>query len=170
MYFLLSNFSIKNYFYCDREWSYKNIRPRIICEELVTDDCANNKTLSLVNYNFYCFNGEPRFLYIRVDDVSTGKKGEAMLTFLDLDWKKTPFYRTDHKQIPIDVARPADFDEMLDISRKLSKGFPFVRVDLYHANHRILFSEMTFYPGGGYGIFNPSEWEKRLGDWITLRK
>ena len=65
----------KNYYYESREWAYKYIKPRVICEELVIDDCKNNNTLSLVNYNFYCFDGEPKFLYIRVDDVASGEKG-----------------------------------------------------------------------------------------------
>ncbi len=158
----------KNYFYDAREWSYKLIKPRIICEELVLDDCKNNNTTSLVNYNFYCFNAEPKFLYIRVDDVSSGKKGESLLSFLDLNWNETEFYRTDHKQIPFCVEKPDDFDEMINIVRKLAQGFPFVRVDLYHANNSILFSEMTFYPGGGFGFFRPKEWEEKIGSWITL--
>ena len=158
----------KNYFCDSREWSYKMIKPRIICEKLVKDDCSNNSTLSLVNYNFYCFNGEPKFLYIRVDDVSSGKKGEPMLTFLDLNWEKPEFYREDHKQIPIQVECPSDFENMIKIARKLAQDFPFVRVDLYHADNKILFSEMTFYPGGGYGFFKPKKWENELGSWIKL--
>ena len=61
-------------------------------------------------------------------------------------------------------------DEMIDVARKLSKGIPFVRVDLYCVNNQILFSEMTFFPGGGYGFCSPAEWEIRLEEWITLLK
>ena len=57
---------------------------------------------------------------------------------------------------------------MIQISRILSKNIPFVRVDLYWVNHKILFSEMTFFPGAGFGFFDPQEWEIRLGDMIML--
>ena len=57
---------------------------------------------------------------------------------------------------------------MLDICRNLSKGIPFVRVDLYYVNHRIYFSELTFSPGSGFAKFEPAEWERRIGEWIQL--
>ncbi len=157
-----------NYFWQNREWAYKNIQPRIVAEKFMKDENPQNTSGSLINYTFYCFNGEPRFLYVRVDDTSTGKKGEARLTLLDLDWNPTPFRRGDHRQIPFAVSKPDCFDEMVRISKALAKNIPFVRVDLYEINGKIYFSEMTFYPGGGFGFFTPSEWEKTVGDWIAL--
>src|SRR5699024_8937666 len=47
----------RNYYYYGREWVYKNIKPRIICEEYLSDNYFNNS--SLVDFKFYCFNGEP---------------------------------------------------------------------------------------------------------------
>jgi len=158
----------KNYYYGGREWSYKNVHPRILCEQFIVDNDPNNTAGTLIDYKFYCFNGEPKFLYVGVDDISSGTKGDAKLSFVDLDWKTPPFYRTDHEPIPVDVEKPERFDEMIKIAKDLSKGFPFVRVDLYWVNEKIYFSEMTFYPGAGYGFFSPEEWEKRLGDWIIL--
>ncbi len=158
----------KNTYYDKREWPYKNIQPKILCEQFVVDHDPQNTSGTLIDYKFHCFNGEPKFLYIGTDDISEGVKGEAKLSFLDLDWKTPPFYRSDHKPISINVEKPECFDEMINIAKKLSKGIPFVRVDLYWVNGKILFSEMTFYPGGGNGYFSPKEWEYKLGDWITL--
>ena len=159
-----------NPFYEKREWAYKNVEPKILCEKLLVDKTPNNTTGTLIGYDFYCFNGEPRFLYTRIDDISKGTKGEPRLTFFDLDWKTPPFYRTDHEQVPFQVEKPECLDEMIDVARKLSKGIPFVRVDLYWIDKQILFSEMTLYPGGGNGFFSPKEWEIIIGDWITLPK
>ena len=158
----------KDYSCSAREWVYKNVERKILVEKLMVDNNPSNTTGSLVDYKFYCFNGEPRFLYVGVDDFSTGEKGELRLSFLDLEWKPTPFYRADHKPIQINVNKPAKFDEMLMICRKLAEGMPFVRVDLYWINDEIKFSELTFYPGGGFGFFSPDDWEEKLGDLITL--
>ncbi len=158
----------KNYFYENREWPYKNVVPKLLCEQFIIDKNPKNTSGTLIDYKFHCFNGEPKFIYVGTDDISSGTKGESKLSFFDLNWKMSPFYRTDHKPISIDVEKPDCFDEMMDIARKLSKGIPFVRVDLYWVNNQILFSEMTFFPGGGFGLFSPKEWEIKLGELISL--
>ena len=91
----------------------------------------------LLDYKFFCFNGEPKFLYVGVDDISSGKKGELKLSFFDLNWQAVPFCRLDHKPIPLNVKKPEKFDEMVRIARELSKDIPFVRVDLYIINNKI---------------------------------
>ena len=157
----------KNY-YESREWPYKNVVPKILCEPLIIDHDPKNTTGTLIDYKFYCFNGEPKFLYVGTDDISSGAKGELKLSFFDLDWKTPPFYRADHRPISIIVEKPERFDEMISVAKELSKGIPFVRIDLYWVNKQVYFSEMTFFPGGGYGFFSPKEWEEELGSWISL--
>ena len=158
-----------NYYYKYREWAYKNVTPLIIAEELMEDHNINNdiQTDGLIDYKFYCFNGEPKFLYVGFANISDGIKKDV-LSFLDLNWEPTPFYRRDHKPIPFAVQKPDDFDDMIEIARKLSDNIPFVRVDLYYIDNRIFFSEMTMCPGSGFGKFYPEEWERKLGDWLVL--
>lgn len=158
----------ENYYNINREWPYKNIEPRIICEKYMVDSDPTNTTGTLIDYKFYCFDGEPRFLYVGIDDVSAGKKGELKLSFFDMEWKTTQFYREDHKPIPLKVKKPSTFDEMASIARILSKDIPFVRVDLYSIDDRVYFSELTFFPGAGFGLFSPPEWEEKLGNMIVL--
>ena len=59
-------------------------------------------------------------------------------------------------------------EEMIVISQKLSKGFPFVRVDLYCINSEIYFGEMTFYPWTGYVQYNPDSFDYTLGEKFEL--
>ena len=158
----------RNYYWPFREWAYKDIKPRVIAEQYMEDKETKNIVNTLINYKFYCFNGEPRFLYVGTDDVSSGKKGELRLTFYDLEMRRVPFYRSDHKELSFDVQKPDCFDEMIRIARLLSKDIPFVRVDLYCINDKVYFSELTFYPGGGVSPFEPQEWENKMGDWIVL--
>ena len=56
---------------------------------------------------------------------------------------------------------------MLDIAKKLSRNFPFVRVDLYNVNGKIYFGELTFYPWSGYVKFIPEEFDSHLGSLLN---
>ena len=158
----------EKYYYRCREWQYKNIVPKLLCEQYLIDNNPQNTTGTLINYKIFCFDGEPKFLYISTDDISSNSKGGAKLTYFDLDWNNPPFFRPGKKPVSVDMKKPECFDEMIDISRKLSKGIPFVRVDLYWVNNQILFSEMTFTPTGGFGLFSPAEWEVKMGEWLPL--
>ncbi len=162
----------RNFFYLGREWPYKNVRPRILAEKYMSEqdfaDGEEGKTtleLGLTDYKFYCFNGEPKFLYISkgLEDHST-----ALMTFLDMDWKLTPYQRSDFPGFTEVPEKPAHFDEMAKLSSVLAKDIPFVRVDFYEIRGQVYFSEMTFSPSSGFAQFSPIEWENRIGDWIRL--
>lgn len=66
----------ENYYYITGEWVYKDIKPVIICEELLDDD--------IKDYKFYCFNGEPKFLYISEGLAKSHE--QARMNFVNLDW------------------------------------------------------------------------------------
>ena len=55
---------------------------------------------------------------------------------------------------------------MCEIARILSKGIPFVRIDLYEEDGRPRFGEFTFTPSGGldtdYPMERQIEWGKRI--------
>ena len=152
-----------NSYLAGREWPYKNVQKKVFAETFMKDD----STGALVDYKFYCFNGEPRFLYVGLANYHDGKKNDE-LTYLTLDWKTAPFYRTDHKPFPYEIEKPAKYEQMLEISSELSHGIPFVRVDLYHINGKVYFSEFTFFPGGGFNEFKPYDWERKIGSWVDL--
>lgn len=160
----------QDYYLTGREWPYKNITRKIICEKYIEAHYSKNSEITgLLDYKFYCFNGEPRFLYVGYADVRDGVKHDRM-TYLDLDWHKTAFNRPDHDELLFFPEIPSNFDEMIEVAKKLSEGIPFVRVDLYNINNRIYFSEMTFFPGSGFSPFSPKEAETTLGIWIKLPK
>ncbi|MBR0406931.1 MAG: glycosyl transferase [Clostridia bacterium] len=152
----------RNNYYYGRDWPYKNIKHRIIAEEYL-----DNGPLGLIDYKFYCFNGQPKFLYISqgLEDHST-----ASITFFDLNKKRMPFQRPDYKQHEQDPDFPDNFDEMIDIARKLAVAVeaPFIRIDMYNIDGRIVFSEITFRPCSGYMKFVPEEWDIRVGDMLTI--
>lgn len=151
----------KNYYKHGREWPYKNVKPRIIAEEYMQD--KNN--ISLRDYKFYCFNGEAKYLYISegLEDHSTAK-----ISFLLPDWEFANFNRLDYKSFEKLPNKPLNFDEMLKLAGEISKGFKFIRVDLYNINDKIYFSELTFSPCSGYMPFSPREWDEKMGELIKL--
>lgn len=150
-----------NYYYSGREWVYKNVKPLVLAEKYMEDNCSNQ----LTDYKFYCFNGEAKFLYIStgLEDHSTARIG-----FYDLDFNRMEFRRSDYALPEKDPIKPQNFNEMIAIANKLSHGIPFIRVDLYNINDKIYFSELTFYPCSGYMPFEPIEWDYKLGKLIEL--
>lgn len=149
----------REYYWGNREWPYKNIKPRIIAEEMIDDQ--------IVDYKFYCFNGEPKLLYLSqgLEDHAT-----AAISFFDLELKRLPFGRSDYRPFSVDVEKPVNFDEMLRIAKELAKDFKFMRVDLYSVGGKTYFSELTFHPCAGYMPFDPEEYDKILGDMMDLEK
>jgi hypothetical protein len=150
----------REYFWVHREWPYKNIKPRIICEKYMVDESG----VELKDYKFMCFNGEVKCLFICLNrNSSTGLN----VDFYDLDWKPMPFerhYPSSHTVIP----KPRNLGSMVEFSARLSKDIPFVRVDFYEAGGQLYFGELTFFPGSGFEEFTPESYDELLGSWIML--
>ncbi|MDO5293784.1 MAG: ATP-grasp fold amidoligase family protein [bacterium] len=155
---------LKHCFYDgQREWPYKNVKPRIIAEEYKED----SKDEELRDYKFFSFDGEPKALFIateRGDDNS-----ETKFDFFDMDYNHLPFTNghPNAKEMP---RKPECFDEMKVLASKLSQKFPEVRVDFYEVDGRVFFGEMTFFHWSGLMPFNPEKWDTIFGQWIKLPK
>lgn len=158
----------KNFYFRGREWPYKNVKPRIIVEKYMEEKESNgNDVQGLTDYKFYCFNGKVEYLY-----VSRGleRHETARISFLNLDWTCADFHRADYKPFEKLPAKPKNFEKMIELSEVLSKGFPFLRVDLYEINGKIYFSELTFSPGNGFMPFVPRKKDFEIGKMIELPK
>lgn len=156
----------RNYYWSGREWPYKNVPPRIIAEKYMSDSQeTNGEEESLKDYKFYCFNGEPQYLYIsdHMDDHT-----KARISFANKEWEKAPFGRTDYKEFEKLPEKPQHFQDMIKLTRILSEKMPFLRVDLYEINNQIYFGELTFHPCSGFMPFKPEEWDEKLGELISL--
>lgn len=153
-----------NFFWIGREYPYKNVKPRIICEQLMKDD----KSEDLVDYKFFCFNGLPKVLFY-ASERFTSKDKVAKFDFYDMDLNHLPIksYGHENSAIPPSVS-PENFSKMKDLCRILSNGYPHVRVDFYVINDKIYFGELTFHHDGGFVQLEPEEWNNTFGDWIEL--
>ena len=159
----LSKSLATNYFWHGREYPYKNVVPKIIAEKLMT----NIDGTDLVDYKFFCFDGEPKVLFY-ASDRFLKKDVPAKFDYYDMELNHLPIRSKGHDNSSVLLKEIPFFKEMKDIAKILSKGFPFVRVDLYNINGRIYFGEMTFHHDGGTVLFIPEEWDIKLGDMINL--
>ena len=150
-----------NFYYGQREWPYKNIKPRIIAEEYKEDPYD----LELRDYKFFCFNGECKALFIATDRSSN--TCETKFDFFDSDFNHLPF-TNGHPNASTPPHKPLCFEEMKALARALSEGIPQVRVDFYEVEGRVYFGEMTFFHWSGLTPFEPYEWDKLFGSWVEL--
>ena len=150
----------RNYYNYSREWPYKNVKPRILIEKFIDF----NDSQEIPDYKFMCFNGTVKCSFVCTERYSSdGLK----VTFFDRNWDVMPFERHYPKSY-VKIPKPENYEMMVELAEKLSKGIPFVRVDFYNVNGQIYFGELTFYPGSGFEEFSPEEWDYILGDWINL--
>jgi len=150
-----------NYYYRWREWPYKDIRPRIIAEQLMEDDVLGG----LPDYKFFCFDGHVDCVMVCVDR----HLHDVKFYFFDREWKFVK-PNIEVQDLPDDftIPKPPCINEMFDIAAQLSKGLPFSRIDLYSVSGKIYFGEITFFPDSGYDTTFLKQADLAWGDMVSL--
>lgn len=138
------------------ELHYSKIKPHITCEEFL-GDC-------IMDYKFFCFNGEPKYIYVSNDLI---RDRQSQIGFFYLDGKKIPMTRDDYADISY-VELPSFFEQMKNTATILAKDFSFVRVDFFLANGKYYFAELTFTPGAGMMPFNPDRFDLEWGNNMNI--
>lgn len=151
----------QNYFHQLREWPYKDVKPKIIIEKYM----ELKENTKMIDYKFFCFNGEPKFIY-----VSQGLEEHqtAHISFFDMDFNREKFRRKDYKEFDEIPQKPVNFEKMKELAKILAKETNFVRVDFYEIAEEIYFSELTFFPCGGFLPFEPEKYDEILGKLLKL--
>ena len=155
----LQNSLDTNYYLQHREWPYKNVKPRIICEEYKEDPL----TKELSDYKFYMFNGSFKLL-----NITTGRnKGDLQINFfndrlepINMEWG----YKSS-LSIP---EMPKSLSRMKQIASVLSRDIPFLRVDFYEIDSNPIIGELTFFDGSGYDQIEPFEMDLKLGQMLNI--
>lgn len=140
---------------------YKTIPHRIYAEKFIRgiDD--------LIDYKFHCINGNPEFVLTCSQRKANGDAAMAVtLDLFDMEWKHIPEIIGSGNEIAGDglIQKPETFDRMKEIARVLSRGFEFVRVDLYEIDGNILFGEMTFSPACCVFPYFSKEFDIEMGN------
>lgn len=62
------------------------------------------------------------------------------------------------------IELPVNLSNMIDIAKQLSRGFNYIRVDLFSIGDAVYFGELTPFHGGGWVPISSKEWDNRLGE------
>lgn len=157
------NKSLKNnYYYSNREWPYKNVKPRIIIEKYMEDE--NDKELR--DYKLYCFDGNVKATLLVTNRMSETQ--ESCFDYFDENFNHLDIVNHWHPNSKILPHKPKNYEKMVELACKLSKNIPHVRVDFYEVNNQVFFGELTFFAMGGFLILSPDDWELEWGNLINL--
>lgn len=155
---MINSWMGKNYSSTSREWAYIEAckSPRIIVEEYLEQ---SGEADGLNDYKFFCFNGVCRFFKVDFNRFTEHQSNYYYPDGTFINVQEGKFHPNPDHSLP-----PAEeIASMIALAERLSSGLPFVRIDLYDVNHRIIFGEMTFYPMSGYGNFTPDEFDFEAG-------
>lgn len=152
-----------NYYFPDREWPYKNVKPRILAEPFI-DSLGKPES---VEYKITCADGKLCFGTI-CGGIAHTEYSKRTNDHYDENFNIMPWYAYYKPSKNPVTEKPAHYDEIVELAKKISIGIPSVRVDFYVHNDHVYFGEITFYTWAGFLKFTPDEWDLKLGKYITL--
>ena len=143
--------------YTTAELHYTHEKPRIICEKFI--EGFDNLPY---DYKIYCFNGIAKCVL-----VCSERDKLLRLNFYNLAWEEMPLGKESLRNKKT-INKPKTLKEMITIAEKVSKPFPFVRVDFYESNNIPILGELTFTPAACIARYYSEFGNKYLGDLLTL--
>ncbi|MBD5478476.1 MAG: carboxylate--amine ligase [Lachnospiraceae bacterium] len=157
----------RNCFWDSREWNYKDIVPKIICERILEQPGKS----CLDDYKFMCFDGKVRLVFgetgICMADGSHNP--DSVRNVYDRDYHLLKGVRFTRNNFPEEMLpKPKNYEKMVEYAEILAKPFRHVRVDLYNIDGEIYFGEMTFYHQGCCSKVYPEEMYNEAGSWIDI--
>jgi len=138
------------------EWAYTQIPTRYLLEGRLPGGGTP------ADYKLLCFDGEPRVIQVHTERFSDAHS----LCHYTPEWELLPGRSAKWRNDP--VPRPERLDLMLEIARRLSAGWDFIRIDLYDVDGAVWFGEFSPYPGAGTSRFVPYAFDEYLGSLWTL--
>lgn len=153
----------QNYYLTGREWPYKDVPRKIICEKFIQDDAISE----LRDYKFFCFRGKVDCVMVCLDRWS----GDPKYYFFDRDWKLLQYnIRGKNTSPDFTLHKPSNIEEMFGIAEKLSAVLPFSRIDLYSVSGKTYFGEVTFFPDSGFDANLLCETDLHWGKILDITK
>lgn len=150
----------KEYYWISREWPYKNVKPKIICEQYITE---NNKSPD--DYKVLCFNGKAKLVEMHLDRFTN-----HLQDIYDTEWNRTEIiWGFEQSERPSSILqKPEKLEEMIELSEKLAAHLYQGRIDWYIVQGKLFFGEITFFDGAGFMPFENDEDDLLLGSWLEL--
>ena len=152
----------QNVYYSTLASGYKDIKPMIIAEE----DIGMWFNKGAWQYEIFCFHGEIKYILLK---KHSPKRIYPKRFVVDKDFNNLNIRFANYKNDILNE-KPTRFDDAVKIAEKLSKDFPFVRIDINVTNKGLYIGELTFTPAGGYNTYSPVDWDMKIGEWLDLSK
>ena len=144
-----------DYYRKSREKTYKGVRKRLICEQLL----LNSRNEIPMDYKFFMFLGQPLMIQVNINRFANHTE-----QLYSTDWELLEA-RLTFPRNPVPIDRPATLDTALELASALSSDFSICRVDLYLLPDDVIKAgEITFFPGGGGSKFTPKSADFSLGE------
>lgn len=158
---LLKQWMKEEYWRGHSEMQYKDVKKRIIIEEYLGNADGDLPE----DYKFYCMNGKSKYVMVCENRI-IGEK--AKYYYFDRNWNMMPYTQDAIDEPKRIIEKPKHIDEAFNYAEQLSKGFPFVRVDLYIVNGKVYFGELTFTPSAGFDSGRLRATDVILGEQLVL--
>lgn len=154
----LNHWLKQSWYWFGREWPYKEIEPKIICEKFISDTDTTPD-----DYKVLCFNGKAKLIEVHIDRFNGHK-----VDFYDMQWNKTTISK---KVCMSDKLRdqPDCLEEMIRLSEQLSENMRFSRIDWFVVKKKLYFGEITLYESSGLCPYDNEADDYMLGGWIDLK-
>lgn len=136
---------------------YSDIPRKIIAEKYLADN--------IKDYRFHCFNGEKKNIFVQITETALRVSG----MYNALTWEKI-HVGNGYRIIETPHSKPQNYDKMVEIVKKLSEDFDYVRVDLYNIDGKIYVGELTFCDNSGLGKFTDEAWDYKFGSYWNQKK
>lgn len=150
----------RNWFWVGREWPYKFMTPKIICQQWIGDAEGNPPD----DYKWMCFGGHARVLQLH-----RKRGGFHHIDFYNRHGFKLPFGRVGYPNDgPVSIPT-VGFVEMIRIAERIAQSTRYLRVDLYYTGGRVYFGEVTLYDSSGFGAYTRGG-DAALGAMLQLVK
>lgn len=142
--------------------AYHTLKPMVFVEEYI-----EQPALTPDDFKLLCFGGVPKFFSVATEHFL--KPENYPIGYYTTDWNWFQVQSGQH-EIYRNATKPKHLEEMIDISRKLSHDFPFVRVDFFDTDEKLYLAELTFYPGGGFAKYDPPEFDMYMGNMFQMNR
>lgn len=154
----------QDYYLTGREWPYKNVPRKIICEKFM----SNEGDTDLKDYKIQCINGKIDHAFVCV-----GRSDPQNLRYyyFDKDWNYLPYsvYECSDTDFLMNL-KPKTWDQMKKFAEFLCEGIPELRVDFYEINGNIYFGELTFFSSSGFDDTITEQADMEIGSRFVLPK
>jgi hypothetical protein len=144
------------------EWVYRKIPPAVLVEERLSGPDGASPT----DYKLHVIHGRVRWIQLDHQRFTDHKRD-----IMTPNWERVPvaYAHPPGDSLP---PRPSRLRDLISLAESLGRDTDYVRVDLYLLpNDRIVFGELTNYPEGGKGRFEPSHFDAVLGaEWSVPRR